>query len=149
MAFENQVRWVAEQANRLRLESLRLRNGGVDPAALDEAMSLLSDLGARDDAQPARAEGAHASAAHARLKANRRRNHRLDQLSILKKWVDEHASEPYPSPEEKAELAEQVGMEVKQIEHWFTNYRKRHWSKKASLGADGNDDEAGAFGCGD
>ena len=142
MAFENQVRWVAEQANRLRLESLRLRNGGVDPAALDEAMSLLSDLGARDDAQPARAEGAHASAAHARLKANRRRNHRLDQLSILKKWVDEHASEPYPSPEEKAELAEQVGMEVRQIEHWFTNRRKRHWDR-SRLANEGSNEGAG------
>ena len=60
----------------------------------------------------------------------RRRNHRHEQLNILKQWFDEHASDPYPSPEEKVDLAEAVGMEIKQIEHWFTNQRKRHWDKQ-------------------
>lgn len=63
-------------------------------------------------------------------KAIRRRNHRQDQLSALRRWFYEHASDPYPTPEEKMVLASEVGMEVKQIEHWFTNHRKRHWAKE-------------------
>ena len=38
-----------------------------------------------------------------RIKMHRvRRNHRQDQLSVLRQWFDAHASDPYPSPEEKA-----------------------------------------------
>lgn len=47
----------------------------------------------------------------------RRRNHKQEQLNILRRWFDEHINEPYPSPEEKIMLASQVGMEVRQIEH--------------------------------
>ena len=48
---------------------------------------------------------------------SRRRNHRQDQLSILRNWFDEHKDDPYPTPEEKIWLASQVGMQVRQIEH--------------------------------
>ena len=52
-----------------------------------------------------------------RVRHGRRRNHRQDQLSILRSWFDEHAGDPYPSPSEKVWLAQQVGMEVRQVEH--------------------------------
>jgi len=64
------------------------------------------------------------------VKTLRRRNHRQDQLATLRRWFDEHSSDPYPTPEEKHDLAQQVGMEIKQIEHWFTNHRKRHWFRR-------------------
>jgi len=62
----------------------------------------------------------------------RRRNHRSDQLRTLRRWFDDHMDDPYPTPREKAILAIEVGMEVKQIEHWFTNRRKRHWNRPSS-----------------
>lgn len=65
----------------------------------------------------------------------RRRNHRQDQTEILRQWFDDHAADPYPTPNEKAVLAKRVGMEVRQVEHWFTNHRKRHWLKQDQEGA--------------
>ena len=62
-------------------------------------------------------------------KANRRRNLRRDQLRVLTKWFDDHFADPYPTPEEKDVLAQSLGMEIRQIEHWFTNRRKRHWTQ--------------------
>ena len=119
--FESQVRWVADQARALREESVRLRtNGSVDPDQLDALLRMLPPLASGDEVQP-----------QAPTKVNRRRNHRQDQLDVLRRWFDEHGSDPYPSPEEKTALAERVGMEVRQIEHWFTNRRKRHWRSKA------------------
>ena len=119
-SFENQVRWVADQARALREESVRLRtDGGVDPDQLDALLSMLPQLASGNEAQPQA------------QKINRRRNHRQDQLDVLRRWFEEHGSDPYPSPEEKTALAERVGMEVRQIEHWFTNRRKRHWKSKA------------------
>lgn len=50
-------------------------------------------------------------------KFNRRRNHRMEQTSVLQQWFDDHTNEPYPSQREKIELARQAGMEVKQVEH--------------------------------
>jgi hypothetical protein len=72
---------------------------------------------------------------HERLPAriNRRRNHKQDQLNVLTRWFNAHADDPYPSPEEKYELARKCNMEVRQIEHWFTNRRKRHWSKPSGI----------------
>ena len=71
---------------------------------------------------------------------SRRRNHKQEQLQILRKWFDAHSNDPYPSPDEKVFLADQVGMEVRQVEHWFTNRRKRHW-KKGGGGAKGEEDD--------
>ena len=48
---------------------------------------------------------------------SRRRNHRQDQLAALRKWVADHSDEPYPTPEEKADLAVKLCMEIRQIEH--------------------------------
>ena len=60
------------------------------------------------------------------VKPLRRRNHRHDQLSTLRQWFDEHVSDPYPTPEEKQDLADQLGMEVKQIEHCESDRLHRH-----------------------
>jgi len=50
---------------------------------------------------------------------------------ILKCWFTRHedtATGPYPTTEQKRELAEQTGLTAHQVHNWFTNYRKRHWS---------------------
>ena len=38
------------------------------------------------------------------------------QINILLDWFESHDLDPYPSPKEKAALAKQVGMNVKQVE---------------------------------
>ena len=46
---------------------------------------------------------------------------------VLKGWVDGHLADPYPSVQEKQQLAAHANLSIKQVNDWFTNYRKRHW----------------------
>ena len=46
---------------------------------------------------------------------------------FLQEYIDSHLSLPYPSPDEKAELASKAGMTLTQVSNWFINYRARHW----------------------
>ncbi|XP_047320905.1 homeobox protein knotted-1-like 2 [Impatiens glandulifera] len=45
----------------------------------------------------------------------------------LLSWWDLHYRWPYPSESEKVALAENTGLDQKQINNWFINQRKRHW----------------------
>ena len=47
-------------------------------------------------------------------------NHRLD---FLKKWLREHRVHPYPSNQEKLELAKQSSITYDQVTTWFNNAR--------------------------
>ena len=49
------------------------------------------------------------------------------QTRVLTEWFDAHYQDPYPTQPEKVMLAAATKMEVRQIEHWFTNKRKRGW----------------------
>ncbi|TMW61590.1 hypothetical protein Poli38472_012781 [Pythium oligandrum] len=64
-----------------------------------------------------------------RKKGTRRGTLNADAKNVLKAWMfsPEHFAHPYPSEEEKEELASEAGIEVKQLSNWFTNARKRLW----------------------
>lgn len=51
-------------------------------------------------------------------------------IRLLKEWLlsPEHVRSPYPTREERAELAERTGITMKQVAIWFTNARKRVWA---------------------
>jgi len=49
-------------------------------------------------------------------------------VHVLKQWFDVHHEHPYPTVEQKQELAVQARVSVKQVSNWLTNMRKRHWS---------------------
>ena len=44
---------------------------------------------------------------------------------VLSTWYEEHANNPYPSEEEKSELARQAGIHLRQVNCWFANKRNR------------------------
>lgn len=46
-------------------------------------------------------------------------------VATLKNWLQEHQSNPYPSENDKLELAVRCGLQIKQINYWFMNARKR------------------------
>lgn len=48
------------------------------------------------------------------------KNHRVD---FLKKWLREHRVHPYPSNQEKLELAKQSSITYDQVTTWFNNAR--------------------------
>ncbi|KAL5700888.1 Homeobox protein knotted-1-like 10 [Ranunculus cassubicifolius] len=47
--------------------------------------------------------------------------------TILMDWWNSHYRWPYPTEEDKIELADRTGLDQKQINNWFINQRKRHW----------------------
>ncbi|KAL8141699.1 hypothetical protein V2J09_014731 [Rumex salicifolius] len=50
-----------------------------------------------------------------------------DTTSVLKEWWQQHAKWPYPTEDDKAKLVEETGLQLKQINNWFINQRKRNW----------------------
>lgn len=48
-----------------------------------------------------------------------------DAVRILKNWLHEHSSHPYPSEEEKDDLKRRTGLKMIQICNWLANARRR------------------------
>nr|AAL67665.1 invaginata [Antirrhinum majus] len=48
-------------------------------------------------------------------------------------WWSRHYKWPYPSESQKLALAEQTGLDQKQINNWFINQRKRHWKPSEDM----------------
>lgn len=55
-----------------------------------------------------------------------------DTTSVLKAWWQSHSKWPYPTEEDKARLVTETGLQLKQINNWFINQRKRNWHSNAS-----------------
>ncbi|GAB2274033.1 Homeobox protein knotted-1-like 3 [Dionaea muscipula] len=51
-----------------------------------------------------------------------------DTTSVLKAWWQQHSKWPYPTEDDKAKLVEETGLQLKQINNWFINQRKRNWN---------------------
>eukprot|EP01083_Nonionella_stella_P262398 892302_1 len=49
-------------------------------------------------------------------------------LSVLQKWFADHASDPYPTAEQKVTLSEEANLTRQQVSTWLTNTRKRRWA---------------------
>lgn len=58
-----------------------------------------------------------------------------DTTSVLKSWWHAHAKWPYPTEDEKARLVQETGLQLKQINNWFINQRKRNWHSNPSSSA--------------
>ncbi|MBA0789063.1 hypothetical protein Gotri_028243, partial [Gossypium trilobum] len=50
-----------------------------------------------------------------------------DTPTVLKNWWQQHSKWPYPTEDDKAKLVEEAGLQLKQINNWFINQRKRNW----------------------
>lgn len=55
-----------------------------------------------------------------------------DTTSTLKSWWQSHSKWPYPTEEDKARLVQETGLQLKQINNWFINQRKRNWHSNPS-----------------
>ncbi|MED6169571.1 hypothetical protein PIB30_022511 [Stylosanthes scabra] len=51
----------------------------------------------------------------------------------LLEWWNRHYKWPYPSESQKQALAESTGLDLKQINNWFINQRKRHWKPSEDM----------------
>ncbi|KAG6579470.1 Homeobox protein knotted-1-like 7, partial [Cucurbita argyrosperma subsp. sororia] len=50
-----------------------------------------------------------------------------DTTTVLKNWWQQHSKWPYPTEDDKSKLVEETGLQLKQINNWFINQRKRNW----------------------
>ncbi|KAI4376183.1 hypothetical protein MLD38_013973 [Melastoma candidum] len=55
-----------------------------------------------------------------------------DTTSVLKAWWQSHSKWPYPTEDDKARLVQETGLQLKQINNWFINQRKRNWHSNPS-----------------
>ncbi|KAK1400074.1 Homeobox protein knotted-1-like 3 [Heracleum sosnowskyi] len=55
-----------------------------------------------------------------------------DTTSLLKAWWQSHSKWPYPTEEDKSRLVQETGLQLKQINNWFINQRKRNWHSNPS-----------------
>ncbi|XP_023932951.1 homeobox protein knotted-1-like 8 [Lingula anatina] len=51
-------------------------------------------------------------------------------VEIMQNWYDMHCENPYPTEEEKRDLAEQGGISLGQVKAWFANKRNRNCNTK-------------------
>nr|XP_028597860.1 homeobox protein Meis1-like isoform X1 [Podarcis muralis] len=45
--------------------------------------------------------------------------------NIMRAWLFQHLSHPYPSEEQKKQLAQDTGLTILQVNNWFINARRR------------------------
>ncbi|CAL9074521.1 unnamed protein product, partial [Musa textilis] len=55
-----------------------------------------------------------------------------DSTCTLKAWWQSHSKWPYPTEDDKARLVQETGLQLKQINNWFINQRKRNWHSNPS-----------------
>ncbi|CEG39069.1 Transcription factor MEIS1 and related HOX domain proteins [Plasmopara halstedii] len=60
---------------------------------------------------------------------NTNKRSRINRKSneFLIAWFLTHKDNPYPSSDERMEIAEKTGLAEQQVRNWFANMRKRHW----------------------
>lgn len=62
-----------------------------------------------------------------REKNGKRENFASGQVAVMKKWLEDHWDDPYPSAGAKSKLARETGLTYEQVQHWFINARMRYW----------------------
>jgi len=64
---------------------------------------------------------------HGSLDSPNKKRSRLppSSVAIFRHWLFNHLESPYPSEEEKEELAHKAGLRITQVNNWFTNARRR------------------------
>jgi hypothetical protein len=71
-----------------------------------------------------------------------KRGFSLESLTVLQAWLDKHQDNPYPTRQEKEDLAEAATLTVKQVSNWFSNTRKRQLNPFEKWLSSGSEDEA-------
>ncbi|OCK87770.1 uncharacterized protein K441DRAFT_682402 [Cenococcum geophilum 1.58] len=75
----------------------------------------------------------------------------LESVSILKIWLEKHMENPYPTSQEKTELAAMAHLSVQQVSNWFVNHRQRQLPPKRQMSpmeawlSSSSDDEVASY----
>lgn len=80
--------------------------------------------GGHMDAQPSQSLSQNMSISA--LSGKRTNTRSVRKTRVLRNWFICHLDHPYPSEEEKVDLASQSGLNRSQVVNWFANTRRRH-----------------------
>ena len=106
------IKWMANK--RVRTNNTLAFNGSIHPKKLRKMMQLQEGGSTDSPAKP---------------KAEVRKSRKfLDPAAVkyMNAWYSEHQQYPYPSNQEKQEIAEKTGLAVPQVTCWFANKRNRN-----------------------
>ena len=120
---------------RVRSCNTLAHNGSVHPKKLEKLMQLreLSQIMPSTDESSSPAVSFNSTTSGSDSGSGRRSKRMLPAKAVetLNKWYFDHLAYPYPTEEEKAELAREGGLLVSQVTCWFANKRNRsHNTKK-------------------
>lgn len=59
----------------------------------------------------------------------KRRNLNTKATAVLEGWYSDHIDFPYPNDADKLQLSLDAGIQVSQVNNWFSNKRNRKWAK--------------------
>lgn len=76
---------------------------------------------------PAVQQGAHGEPCCLERGMKRKREYlSAEAKQIMMEWILARLDNPYPSKEEKEDLARLTGLSVSQVQYWFVNARRRY-----------------------
>ncbi|CAA7014321.1 unnamed protein product [Microthlaspi erraticum] len=120
-----------------------LREGDDDIGAQD-SQQRSNDRDLKD--QLLRKFGSHISSLkHEFSKKKKKGKLPREARQALLDWWNVHYKWPYPTEADKIALAEETGLDQKQINNWFINQRKRHWKPSENMPFAMMDDSSETF----
>jgi hypothetical protein len=102
----------------VRDDMVRELSAPIDEGLRKEQMRRLIELAVMTNAAVDALKAAHTP-------SRRRRNLAPKATAVLRSWWEENRGDPYPSDQQKRDLAVKAGIEVQQVSNWFSNTRNR------------------------
>lgn len=129
VALDAQKQWLAD----LQAQQRRTGRGMTSPSSSSTSSSMFEaqSLDALSHRMVLAPNGA-TSAAAALVKRSRLARHSNE---FMRGWFLAHKANPYPSADERAQIADKTGLTEQQVRNWFANMRKRHWKPSTRLNA--------------
>ncbi|RMX36478.1 hypothetical protein pdam_00010040 [Pocillopora damicornis] len=94
-------------------------NSGVDGPTTPEDPSLNTSVGSEDG------NGDNTDDEQSKKSQKKRGIFPKAATNIMKAWLFQHLTHPYPSEEQKRSLAQETGLTILQVNNWFINARRR------------------------
>lgn len=98
-------------------------------AAQGEMQQIDRDLQARKRAINELVHKAINGVKEAHRPNRKRRNLNTKATAVLEFWYSDHIEFPYPNDADKLQLSMDAGIQVSQVNNWFSNKRNRKWAK--------------------
>jgi len=123
--------WVNEPMSAMNLHNFNLKNSGGTNKVKSPKQSKQKPKPKRggddedSDSYESGGQGNFLSSSNDSSSSRKRSRLPPSSVAIFRHWLFNHLESPYPSEEEKEELAQKAGLRITQVNNWFTNARRR------------------------